>query len=99
MHTKSVYNGSMKNSQEPTTLHKRINITLPQETLALIDRVSGERNRSSFINYAVKRYIDEAGRTKIKAQLKEGSIKRAEFNLGIAEDWFDVEEDVWQTKR
>ena len=38
-------------------MHKRINITLPEETLALIDRVTEHGDRSRFIDEAIKHYI------------------------------------------
>ena len=62
-------------------MSQRINITLPEETLGLIDRVAEKGNRSQFIDRAVKHYVDAVGRKNLKKLLKEGSIKRAERDL------------------
>lgn len=71
-------------------MHHRVNITLPEETLRLIDRVVKKRNRSGFIAEAVKRYIKEISRTDIRKQIKEGAIRRADRDLKLAEEWFAV---------
>jgi CopG family transcriptional regulator/antitoxin EndoAI len=82
-----------------TTMRKRINITLPEETLDLIDRVTEHGDRSRFIDEAVRHYIQQTGRENLRKQLKEGAIRRGERDLGLAEDWFTVDEEVWQGAR
>jgi CopG family transcriptional regulator/antitoxin EndoAI len=77
-------------------MHKRVNITLPEETLELIDRVTEHGDRSRFIDEAVRYYVEQIGRTNLRKQLKEGAIRRAQRDLGLAEEWFTVDEDVWQ---
>lgn len=39
-------------------MHRHINITLPDETIELIDQVIKKGDRSRFINEAVQYYID-----------------------------------------
>lgn len=80
-------------------MYQRINITLPEETLRLIDRVATKGDRSRFIDNAVKHYVDAIGRAKLKKQLKEGAIRRADRDLTIAHDWFSLEEEAWQSKQ
>jgi metal-responsive CopG/Arc/MetJ family transcriptional regulator len=38
---------------------KRLNITLPERTVALMDRVAGRGQRSRLIDVAVHRYVEE----------------------------------------
>jgi CopG family transcriptional regulator/antitoxin EndoAI len=75
-------------------MRKRINITLPEETLELIDRVTEHGDRSRFIDEAVRHYIQETGRTNLRKRLKEGAIRRGARDLQLAEEWFPVDEDV-----
>jgi CopG family transcriptional regulator / antitoxin EndoAI len=82
-----------------TTMHRRINISLPEETLALIDRVAKLGDRSRFIDEAVKHYIQEVGRSKLRKQLQEGALRRAKRDLALAEEWFGLDEEVWQDPR
>jgi len=80
-------------------MRKRVNITLPEETLELIDQVTEHGDRSRFIDDAVRHYIQETGRANLRKRLKEGALRRAERDLGLAEEWFNVDEDVWQGGR
>ncbi|MBF2016765.1 MAG: hypothetical protein IGS23_16510 [Rivularia sp. T60_A2020_040] len=77
-------------------MHRRLNITLPEDTIRLIDTVAEKGDRSSFINEAVQYYIKQKALTNLREQLKEGSIQRAQRDLGLAEEWYDLEEEAWQ---
>ncbi len=79
------------------TMHRRINITLPEETIRLIDRVSAKGDRGGLIDRAVKRYVGQSRRTKLKKQLKEGALRRAKRDLQLAEESFFLEEEASQT--
>lgn len=77
-------------------MHRRLNITLPEQTIQLIDRLTLKGDRSRFINEAVQYYIAHKSKANLKQQLKEGAIKRAERDLGLVKDWFQLEEEVCQ---
>ena len=77
-------------------MHRRINITLPEETVRLIDRVSKKGDRSRFIDSAVKHYVSAVSRANIKKRLKEGALRSAERDLRLAEEWLPLEEEAWQ---
>ena len=76
-------------------MHRRINITLPEETVRLLDRVARQGDRSRLIDEAVKRYIEEMGLANLKKRLKEGALRRAERDLQFAEEWFSLDEEAW----
>lgn len=75
-------------------MHKRINITLPEETIRLIDRVSSRGDRSSLIDRAVKRYVAQSRRAQLKKQVKEGALRRAKRDLQMAEESFFLDEEA-----
>ena len=77
-------------------MHQRINITLPEETIRLIDRVAEKGDRSRFINEAMKSYIKEVGRANLRKRLKEGAIHEAELDRRLAEEWYTLDEEAWQ---
>jgi len=77
-------------------MHRRINITLPEETIRLIDRVSARGDRSALIDRAVKRYVAQSRRAKLKKELKEGALRRAKRDLQLAEESFLLEEEASQ---
>jgi CopG family transcriptional regulator/antitoxin EndoAI len=77
-------------------MYRRINIILPEETVGIIDRITEKGNRSRFIDQAIKHYVDAVDKANLKEMLKEGAIKRAEHDLRLAEEWFPLEEELWQ---
>ncbi|MGH7815924.1 MAG: ribbon-helix-helix domain-containing protein, partial [Candidatus Binatia bacterium] len=82
--------------KETIAMNQRINITLPEETLTLVDRVAEKGDRSRFIDLAIKYYVEAMGKAKLKKLLKEGAIARAERDLRLAEEWFNLEEEAWR---
>ncbi len=78
-------------------MHRRINITLPEETVRLIDRVSKKGDRSRLIDKAVKRYVSDARRATLRKRLKQGALRRADRDLRLAEESFFLEEEAWLT--
>jgi len=80
-------------------MHCRINVTLPEETLRLIDHVSEKGERSRLINEAVKHYIQETGRANLRELLKKGAQHRAERDRRLAEEWLLLDEGAWQETR
>jgi CopG family transcriptional regulator/antitoxin EndoAI len=77
-------------------MRRRLNITLPEETIKLIDQVAEKGDRSRLINEAVQYYIEQKTLADLREQLKEGAICRAERDLKLAEESFDLEEEAWQ---
>lgn len=80
-------------------MHKRVNVTLPEETIRLIDRSAGNGNRSRFIDEAVKYFVRRHGRTELRRLLEEGAERRAARDLAIAAEWFDLDKDAWRKRR
>lgn len=78
------------------TAHRRINITLPEATVVLLERVAGKGSRSTFIDEAIRSRVSNMDQQTLREQLKEGSIKRAERNLQMAQEWSHLEDEVWQ---
>ena len=91
VHTISVYDRDMKKSA--TQKRKRVNITLPEETIQLIDRVADKGERSYVIDKAVHFYVETTGKQNIRDQIREGALLNAERDQTIAEEWFDFEEE------
>lgn len=79
-------------------MHRRINITLPEETIRVVDRVAGKGDRSRLIDRAVKDYVTRRGRAHLRKQLREGAEAQAVLDLELAEEWFPLEEEAWQRR-
>lgn len=78
------------------TAHKRLNITLPESTVALLETVADKGERSIFIDVAIKSYVKQIKRGNLREGLKAGAIARSQRDLSLTEEWFDLEEELWQ---
>jgi CopG family transcriptional regulator/antitoxin EndoAI len=78
-------------------MSKRINIVLPEKTVAVLDRLTTKGTRSRFINDAVVYYVDKKGKQNLRKQLKIGCQANAERDLEIAAEWFPLDEEAWRT--
>ena len=76
-------------------MNKRINIMLPERTLAVLDRVARKGNRSRFVSEAVLHYVETQGKQNLRERLKTGYLANADENLRIAAEWFPLEEEAW----
>jgi CopG family transcriptional regulator/antitoxin EndoAI len=76
--------------------HKRLNITLPESTVALLETVADKGARSTFIDVAIKSYIKQIQQENLRENLKTGAIARSQRDLSVSEEWFSIEEELWQ---
>jgi CopG family transcriptional regulator/antitoxin EndoAI len=79
------------------TMSKRINIILPDKTVAVLDRVTTKGSRSRFIDRAVRQLVAIEGRANLRSLLKEEAIANADRDLAMAAEWFPLEEEAWRT--
>ena len=77
-------------------MYRRINVTLPEETVTLIDRMVPKGDRSQLIAEAIRYYVEHVGRAQLRKRLKEGALRRAARDRGMAGEWFFVDEEIWQ---
>ena len=80
-------------------MSQRINIMLPEGTLAVLHRVAPRGSRSQFVSRAVLHYVETQGKRSLRERLKAGYLANADENLKIAAEWFPLEEEAWQTSR
>lgn len=77
-------------------MNKRINVILPDTTVAVLDRVASKGNRSALIDRAIKHYVKVQGQQNLRERLKQEAIANAERDLEMAAEWFPLEEEAWQ---
>ena len=75
---------------------KRIMISIPESLLKEVDGLASneQRNRSEFIREAMKLYILELKRKRIREQMKKGYQEMAQINLYLADENYEVENEV-----
>ena len=72
-------------------MSKRINIILPDKTVAVLDQVTTKGNRSRFIDRAVRKLVETEGKANLRTLLKEEAIENAERDLVISAEWFPLD--------
>ncbi|SHM30298.1 transcriptional regulator, CopG family [Caldanaerovirga acetigignens] len=73
---------------------RRIVVNLPDSLLRQVDMILSKekKNRSEFIQDAMRLYLRERERIRMREQLKSGYLEMAEINLRMAE--FGINEDL-----
>jgi CopG family transcriptional regulator / antitoxin EndoAI len=79
--------------KDADTAYRRLNITLPRETVRLVDLVAGRGDRSRFIADAIAFYVGAPPRAELKSRLKKGAQRRADRDRALAIEWFDLDDE------
>ena len=69
----------------------RLNVVLPEQTVRLIDSAVPKGQRSRLIDLAVRSYVEEKGRARLRQLLQEGAKARGERDLALADEWFALD--------
>lgn len=80
-------------------MHRRLNITLSEDTVKLIDRIATKGDRSRLIDEAIRQYVRAAGQTQLRKRLREGALRRAERDHALAAEWFALDEEAWRRRK
>ena len=76
-------------------MYQQIKIVLPQKTIELIDSLAMQEDRDRLIDEAINFYAIDKQKRLLQQQLCEGAIRRSDRDLNLAQDWFNLEEEVW----
>lgn len=77
------------------TTYQRINVSLPEDTVRLLDRVTKKGDRSRFIDALVKHYVKTERRRKLEEDLAQGYARWAARDRLLAEEWLPLDEEAW----
>jgi metal-responsive CopG/Arc/MetJ family transcriptional regulator len=77
----------------------RVNVSLPVETLSLLDQVAKHGERSALIAEAITTYLRERKRKVLRHRLKQGAVARTERDRRLTEEWFPLEESTWERSK
>ena len=69
-------------------MNRRLNITLREQTVRMLDPVVPGGQRSKPIDVAVTPFVKEQERANLRRQLALGAKARSERDREMAEEWF-----------
>ena len=72
-------------------MNVRLNVVLPEQTVRLIDRAVPKGRRSRFIDIAVRSYLGEQSRARLRELLREGAEARSGRDLELVDEWFALD--------
>ncbi|OFV89336.1 MAG: hypothetical protein A3J75_01325 [Acidobacteria bacterium RBG_16_68_9] len=75
-------------------MQRRINVSLSEESLRLLDRLAPRGDRSRYIEQLVRRSAQE--RNELRRLLKERAIRRADLDRQLAAEWDSLSDEVWR---
>jgi len=77
---------------------KRIMISLPQKLLSEVDGVAAmeDRSRSEFIREAMKLYLQERNKERLRDRMQKGYQEMAGINLSLSQEAVPVENEAFK---
>jgi CopG family transcriptional regulator/antitoxin EndoAI len=76
-------------------MYRKINITLPEQTAYLVEQMIKKGNTSKFVEDAIEYYIEHLEKIRLRKQLKQGAVRRAERDLKFSQEWNELEDNAW----
>ena len=76
-------------------MQRRINVSLSEEAVRLLDRLAPKGDRSRVLDELVKRTAHD--RAQLRARLKERAIRHANLDREVAAEWDPLADEVWRT--
>ena len=73
----------------------RMNITIPEELVHQLDKLTGPRKRSQFISEALKHRIEEIQYQKVQKALEEGYKARKEESHFLTKEFEAADLEGW----
>ena len=67
-------------------MNKRINIILPETTVAILDHVTANGSRSRLIDQAIRQFVRKQSRNNLREKLKQEALVNADRDLAMSAD-------------
>jgi len=77
-------------------MNKRINIILPETTVAILDHVTAKGSRSRLIDQAIRQFVRKQSRNSLREKLKREALVNADRDLAMSAEWLPLEQEAWQ---
>jgi len=75
---------------------RRIMICIPESLLEELDDMTGRenKNRSELMREAMRFYLAEKRKSRLREQMRRGYLEMAQINLALAQEAYQYEEEV-----
>lgn len=76
-------------------MNRRLNISLPERTVRLLDRTVAKGERSKFIDRAVRHALAQTTKAQLREQLEQGYAANRDEDRELANEWDVLSAEVW----
>jgi len=85
-------------TQNNSTTYQRVDVTLPKETVKLLEKIAKRGDRSRLVDQAIRYFAKEMSRANLRKQLKDGALVNASRDLNLVEEWFSIDDEICPSK-
>jgi len=78
---------------------KRVDFTLPIETITLLGQAVPRGKRSELVDQALRVYIRHLKQKDLQQTMRKEALADADDNLQIVEEWSAVDNETWKQIR
>jgi hypothetical protein len=79
-----------------TTKTKRVDFTLPIDTINLLNKTVPKGKKSELVNKALQVYIRHLKQKDLRKSMREEALADAGLDLHITGEWSAVDQEAWQ---
>lgn len=79
-----------------TAKTKRVDFTLPIDTISLLEKTVPRGKKSELVNRALQVYIRHLKQKALRKAMREEALADAELDLQTTQEWSAVDQDTWQ---
>ena len=81
-----------------STAYQRVDVTLPKETVRLLEKIAKKGDRSRLVDQAIRFFVKEMSGANLKKQIKEGAMVNGSRDLNLVEEWFSIDDEICSSK-
>lgn len=75
---------------------KRLNITVNADTWDRVKDIVPNRERSKFVDQALRVYLANLKQQMLRNQLKKEALESANEGVRVAKEWFNLDREIWK---
>jgi CopG family transcriptional regulator / antitoxin EndoAI len=75
-------------------MYRRLNVSLPEKTLRLLNSATKVGNRSRLVDLAIRHYLKTVGAARFRILLEEGYRRHAKRDRSVAAEWSSLDAEA-----
>lgn len=85
----------MEIAVKQNTKTKRVDFTLPLDTLILLEQTVPRGKKSELVNKALQVYIRHLNQKKLRTAMKKEALADIELDKQTTQEWSSIDDETW----